>query len=1070
MRVKLSSMPDPKTLNTISYEKMRGGLNLSDDPVRVGSTQSPSMLNMWYRDGVLKKRAGQRRIAEATTSDRAFGHVWCYDKQFNGMVVYLDGTEIKYFDPEQDPIVLHTVEGTSIPEGRTHGTFFAFDECLYYKADGMYLRLRYDAGEITCEKILWEDSEGYHTGTVYEPIIAINRKADGTGGDLYQPENRINPRKQVWFDVDDESLDYYLPDVGCKIIRIQIGDDSIDTSEGTWPYSIGGRTVSVTGEDAGNESTENTFLSFSAPLHTDEGNWSASDWTESTSSGWNFVSNIVYSNFDLSVNDKTEFVGSQLLRTGYGLSQQIGDGLPFKHVNKFLYQAASMCPYGTDYDVLVLDNGVWMHFFFFKGSEEDLGKNIVSYDNATSEFALKDYFMVTYNYPTQQWSTEDYRDKEDNGWHFTKDIAYCSGNLSYEGTTIATPGANNANKNQLYNYDLITIAQERCAGSSPEAGTLLFVEEAQNQWTYVYSSSDMPAWALPKPGTNPPVLRVSNCNSAAGKSVVTLEGVVVVRIPKDNPLLGTADASSSEYYVSIIDNMIWSSCDIVWTTYNPGDVLVSASVVDAPSDYKRYAEVALYRAKRDYPNADISGKYAIAYNSDSNNINFYIDAGFSLDSYNVESTEFKASGFIVEGAVLPSDKEVSTDLTTAAVLSNKLRVTYEKENADALRAIATCEYAVSFGGSDGVCVVLGGCDAQPNAIFWSGNGSAGVDPTYFPMDQYNLCGTYQDPVTGFGKQQSSLIVFQTSHVSKASYSIDTIGERKYINLSLSTINSERGCDCPWSIALCGNNLAWMHTGYGVMYLKATTSAYENMVVTISENVNGSAERPGLMNVLSTTNVHACIGVEDGERYYAFIGSELFVWDYSIYAVSDGIDILSWSYHKGLAAVSAIAIDSGELWMFDKDGGISSLDDSAEKDFGIDFPCRYTTPMMDFGGYYKLRNIVKVVIGIRSRNGGAVHIKYGGEGQGREQQIGLYGSDMITPVVLKPRGLRLHHFQVQIESVGTDGGIELDSLLVLYTAAGATRGTTLSGKHTEQYQTRTSGGRTFQWNFGIKGGL
>ena len=62
MRVKLSSMPDPKDISSVALSNFSGGLNLRDDPTEVRSSQSPDMLNMWYRDGVLKKRGGQKQI------------------------------------------------------------------------------------------------------------------------------------------------------------------------------------------------------------------------------------------------------------------------------------------------------------------------------------------------------------------------------------------------------------------------------------------------------------------------------------------------------------------------------------------------------------------------------------------------------------------------------------------------------------------------------------------------------------------------------------------------------------------------------------------------------------------------------------------------------------------------------------------------------------------------------------------------------------------------------------------------------------------------------------------------
>lgn len=69
-----------------------------------------------------------------------------------------------------------------------------------------------------------------------------------------------------------------------------------------------------------------------------------------------------------------------------------------------------------------------------------------------------------------------------------------------------------------------------------------------------------------------------------------------------------------------------------------------------------------------------------------------------------------------------------------------MEICYRKENPDAYNSIMDCAYAAVFGGNRDLCVVLGGCPAQPNAYFWSGNTPLAMDPTYFPMSHYNLAG------------------------------------------------------------------------------------------------------------------------------------------------------------------------------------------------------------------------------------------------------------------------------------------------------------------------------------------
>ncbi len=1034
MRVKLSSMPDQKNISSIALSNFSGGLNLRDDPTEVRSSQSPDMLNMWYRDGVLKKRGGQKQIIPASVTDRADGYTWFYDKLFNGLVVYVDGTSIKYFDPYAESITVHTVAGTKIPTGTPHGTFFPFDECLYYKAGGIYLRLRYSAGDLTAENLLWKNGTGYSIAdSVYAPIIAINRNPDGTGGALYQPENRINPTKTVWFDVDDESYAYYLPAHGCKVTKVQIGDDVVDTSSGTSRvFKIGGRTLTIVDENLASTSPNYTHLEFDVPLYIDETGWCGQNWANTPSTGWNYLSNAVYSTFPVKVPEDMASKASKVVRYADHADLPAGIGM------SLLDYAKSLCPYSGYRDYFILDNGFWLNVMFvaYTGSTPT---SIVDYDPGTTEMWIKNYYRVCYSYETQEWTTYDRTGQTSTGWHYANNCVYSSVAMTCtkNGTTYtvinkgAGPGYNSY---PMSRYSIADWAYLKSGITSSQSSTLAWVSANESYWVFHYVIS-------------PNQLVVTNYDSANGW--FQAKGTRNVTVMKNNPMNVTIkdmdDAGPYGYYVK---NILWSSVDLRLYKYQTGQTILPASAGALPSDYQKYVETAKYRANRDYPNVNFTGDYIVSQNGEY--VTVYLDAGMQLTYYDEQTGEFKASGWVSESFKKPKDTyDISIDLATPAVQSNKLRVTYEAENADAMKAIADCEIATSFGGSDAVCVVLGGCDAQPNAIFWSGNGSYGVDPTYFPMDQFNLCGTYQDPVTGFGKQQNALIVFQEHHTSRASYGIETIGERKYIDLTLSTINAERGCDMPWSIALCGNNLVWMHSRYGVLYLKATTSAYENMIVCISDNVNGNAARPGLLQSMKGIGKYRCIGMEDGQRYYAFCGNDLYVWDYSLSIVSDGITGLSWSRHSGFGVQTAAEADTGHIWLLDGLGRVSEFDESIHSDFGRPIPCHYTTPTQTFGGYYRRRNINKVILSIMSQDGGNFRVRFGHERhicdtdnvpQGSTQTMTLRcpAQEFPRAFVLKPRGLHVHHFWIRVESDGDDGVLWLAGGSIYYTTSGVTK--------------------------------
>jgi hypothetical protein len=247
-------------------------------------------------------------------------------------------------------------------------------------------------------------------------------------------------------------------------------------------------------------------------------------------------------------------------------------------------------------------------------------------------------------------------------------------------------------------------------------------------------------------------------------------------------------------------------------------------------------------------------------------------------------------------------------------------------------------------------------------------------------------------------------------VSRASYSISTISERKYIDLTLSTIHSEKGCDLPWTMAVCGNNLVWLNSSYGALYLSDTSAAYENNVLGISKNVDGSDGRPGLLRSLkSAENTAVCT---DGSRYYAFLGEELYIWDYSLGTVSEGIYSLSWTRHRGFD-LRAVQFAGGVIWGLNKQGRLSRFSDSLDTDFGEKIACYYTTPTQTFGGYYRKRDVTEVILAVGSETED-LRADFGGEGRtyGMEMHPEYSGSNP-KPVVIKPRGIHVGHFWVRV---------------------------------------------------------
>ena len=112
--------------------------------------------------------------------------------------------------------------------------------------------------------------------------------------------------------------------------------------------------------------------------------------------------------------------------------------------------------------------------------------------------------------------------------------------------------------------------------------------------------------------------------------------------------------------------------------------------------------------------------------------------------------------------------------------ANQVEIRYRKANPQAFQSLMNCAAGTLFSVGQGHCLVLGGGEDQPNAWFWSGSGSAGMDPTYFPVNQNNLAGSMSDPITAFGTQQNRLIVFQRRSLGQAESVLTELGGRTQI--------------------------------------------------------------------------------------------------------------------------------------------------------------------------------------------------------------------------------------------------------------------------------------------------
>ena len=414
---------------------------------------------------------------------------------------------------------------------------------------------------------------------------------------------------------------------------------------------------------------------------------------------------------------------------------------------------------------------------------------------------------------------------------------------------------------------------------------------------------------------------------------------------------------------------------------------------------------------------------------------------------------------VVDGEKLTEGTDYTVDLVSGAVTfttappvtnpktNNTVWITYAKANTDAYNSIMDCRYAATYGGTGALCVVFGGCEAQPNAYFWNGNNIA-MDASYFPFSQYQLAGSSDDMITGFGKQQSYLVIFKHSSVGRTIMKTETVDGRLTVDLPYVPINDKIGCDLPWTIQLIDNNLVWCNTEQGVHTLKDSSSAYENNIECISSKVNGSKEKLALLNDVRSGGVVA--SADDTRRYWLCVNGHVWLWDYENTEYRNP----SWYYFTNIRGV-AFASELDDLWYIDAGGRVTHFERTAFADYGEGIHKRYRFATQFFGGYDRLKNVNSVIITLRSDTNSETELMYITDYEKRKDLTNLSTRVWrLVPRNLAQRSLsaigfgaafrrrplcrRVRHFTMRLDNNGVGEDLAIVSAQVFYNYQGRLR--------------------------------
>ena len=299
--------------------------------------------------------------------------------------------------------------------------------------------------------------------------------------------------------------------------------------------------------------------------------------------------------------------------------------------------------------------------------------------------------------------------------------------------------------------------------------------------------------------------------------------------------------------------------------------------------------------------------------------------------------------------------------------NNTVEITFSKANTDAYNSVMDCEYAMVSGGDTNLCVLLAGCDAQPNAVFWNSNDNLSMNPGYWPISYYNLVGDTEDPVTGFGRQYSDTIVLKEHSVGKLDFGVESVDERNSISFTYTNINSKVGCDLPWSIQLIENNLVFCNTYQGVHVIRSSSAAYENNVECISKNVNGR-DLVGLLFDVRQGGV--VTSFDDDDRYWLCANGNVYLWDYVLSTSSEP----SWFFFTEVRGIAYFQDDEHRKYHLDGSGRITLFSRSFS-DYDGPIEKLYQFPTQYFGSYDRLKDVTSVLVAVRSDTDTDITIRY-----------------------------------------------------------------------------------------------
>ena len=404
-------------------------------------------------------------------------------------------------------------------------------------------------------------------------------------------------------------------------------------------------------------------------------------------------------------------------------------------------------------------------------------------------------------------------------------------------------------------------------------------------------------------------------------------------------------------------------------------------------------------------------------------LTFSIDIGNS--AYHLPEESVDGVDLVkIDGLALTAGADYDLDavagivtFTEAPPVESRVEITYSKANPKALSELLNVPYLDAFG--NGILLAGGG-----SRLYWSGYADSLPDASYWPVDSTQ---SVNGVLSGFGKQSGKMIAFQINNIGILNLSEKNDGGYRRVTLSHSNLNADIGCDAPRSIRLIRNALTFADAS-GAYRIRS------DGVERVSEKIDGSDTRPGLLYDFRVSGAADALAFDDGQRYWLAVNGHIWLWDYALSDDSDPV----WFYFTGVFP-RALCHWNGATYLVSRDAKIVRLG-PVYNDFGDGIRKVYQLPARNFGSYDRLKNIRSVMFTLRDDTPSDTKIIYQTDYETRADPIPLRvagydrlsGRDLETRDLSvprhaaafrrKPKCNHVRHFSCRLES--DDAGYDL----------------------------------------------